>query len=152
LPFAPASSKVPCPRRIAASFVCAGCLGANARLLVRVMVGMMARLIARLMARLMASVAMNIQSRVSAGFDGERLDRREAAVAAAEVAATHAAVVDGEARFPQEAIAALREGRLLSPMIPTVLGGDGATLSEIVDICYVLPYAPGGRVAAPPRA
>ena len=77
---------------------------------------------------------MNIQSRVSA----QRLDHREAAIAAAEVAAAHASAVDRDARFPQEAMASLREGRLLSPMIPTALGGEGATLSEIVDICYVL--------------
>ena len=77
---------------------------------------------------------MNIQSRVSA----QRSDHREAAIAAAEVAAAHASAVDRDARFPQEAMASLREGRLLSPMIPTALGGEGATLSEIVDICYVL--------------
>ena len=57
---------------------------------------------------LMASVGMNIQSRVSA----QRSDYREAAIAAAEVAAAHAAAVDRDARFPQEAMASLREGRL----------------------------------------
>jgi acyl-CoA dehydrogenase len=81
---------------------------------------------------------MNVQSRVSARFISEIPDRRDAAVATAEVAAAHAEAVDRDARFPQEAIAAAREGRLLSPLIPTALGGDGATISDVVDICYVL--------------
>jgi acyl-CoA dehydrogenase len=66
------------------------------------------------------------------------VERREAAAAAAAVAAANAAAVDDDARFPAEAIAAAREGRLLSPLIPTSLGGDGATVSDVVDVCYGL--------------
>jgi acyl-CoA dehydrogenase len=84
---------------------------------------------------------MNIQSPLRAHFHCEtaaRVERREAAAAAAAVAAANAAAVDDDARFPAEAIAAAREGRLLSPLIPTSLGGDGATVSDVVDVCYGL--------------
>jgi acyl-CoA dehydrogenase len=84
---------------------------------------------------------MNVQIPLRAHFHREtsaRVDRREAAAAAAAVAAANAAAVDDDARFPREAIAAAREGRLLGPLIPTSLGGDGATVSDVVDICYVL--------------
>jgi alkylation response protein AidB-like acyl-CoA dehydrogenase len=91
--------------------------------------------------RLLASVYMNVQSPLRAHFNCEnsqRVDRRDAAAAAAAVAAANAAAVDGDARFPVEAITAVREARLLSPLIPTPLGGDGATVSDVVDVCYVL--------------
>jgi acyl-CoA dehydrogenase len=81
---------------------------------------------------------MNVQSRVRGQFSAERVDRKEAAIAVSAVAAAHAAAVDGEARFPLEAMAAAREARLLSPLIPTSLGGDGATVSDVVDVCYTL--------------
>lgn len=58
--------------------------------------------------------------------------------AAAEVAALHAAAVDSEARFPAEALAELRRQRLLGAQVPVALGGDGASLSDLADICYIL--------------
>jgi acyl-CoA dehydrogenase len=61
----------------------------------------------------------------------------------AAVAATHAAAVDGESRFPAEAIAAARAERLFGIAVPGELGGEDAAMSDIVDICYAL-----GRVCA----
>ncbi|MFI5011309.1 MAG: acyl-CoA dehydrogenase family protein [Hyphomicrobiales bacterium] len=53
-------------------------------------------------------------------------------------AARHAVAVDEAARFPEEAIAAAREQRLLGIMVPQELGGEGASVSDGVDICYRL--------------
>jgi acyl-CoA dehydrogenase len=61
--------------------------------------------------------------------------------AAADVAKTFAAAVDGEGRFPHEAFAALREHRLLGIMVPQALNGEGASLSQIADVCYTLGQA-----------
>jgi acyl-CoA dehydrogenase len=57
---------------------------------------------------------------------------------AAAVAAAHAAAVDDDSRLPQEAIAALRAERLLGVGMPRELGGEGAGIADIADICYVL--------------
>jgi len=46
--------------------------------------------------------------------------------------------VDREARFPTEAILSARTQRLLGIMVPTELGGEGANVSDAVDICYIL--------------
>ena len=56
----------------------------------------------------------------------------------AAVAAAHAAAVDSGSRFPAEAIAAAREQRLLGVAVPPEFGGEGASISEIADICYAL--------------
>jgi acyl-CoA dehydrogenase len=61
---------------------------------------------------------------------------RTSAVAA--VAAAHADAVDREARFPHEAIAAARSQRLLGITVPHHLGGEGAGMSEVLDVCYAL--------------
>ena len=58
--------------------------------------------------------------------------------AAAAVAAAHAARVDRDARFPEEAITAVRAQRLLGIMVPREFGGEGAGLSDVVDVCYGL--------------
>jgi acyl-CoA dehydrogenase len=50
----------------------------------------------------------------------------------------NAAAVDREARFPSEAIAALREAGLLGAAVPVELGGLGARLSELAEICRTL--------------
>ena len=65
-------------------------------------------------------------------------DLKRRAQAAATVAAAHAAAVDAEARFPGEAHSAIRAQRLLGIMVPVELGGEGATISGVVDVCYVL--------------
>ena len=57
---------------------------------------------------------------------------------ATDIAAPHAASVDAEARFPMEAITALKDAGLLSLLIPTDLGGPGQGFPEILAICYLL--------------
>src|SRR3984885_6270056 len=56
----------------------------------------------------------------------------------AVTAAAHAADVDGNSRFPHEAIAAARAERLLGIAVPREFGGDGASIAEVADICYAL--------------
>ncbi|MEO6525519.1 MAG: acyl-CoA dehydrogenase family protein [Gemmatimonadaceae bacterium] len=63
-------------------------------------------------------------------------DARVARVAA--VAAIHADEVDADARFPREAVDAMREERLLGAWVPTALGGLGATVEQITAGCEVL--------------
>jgi acyl-CoA dehydrogenase len=57
---------------------------------------------------------------------------------ATEVAAPNADEVDREARFPQEAVDALRETRALSAYVPTELDGGGASLEAIAEACFEL--------------
>ena len=62
------------------------------------------------------------------------LASRDAALAAElqeEFAGPASDEVDRDARFPAEAIAALRAERLLSSLIPADLGGSGASLAEV---------------------
>jgi acyl-CoA dehydrogenase len=56
----------------------------------------------------------------------------------AAIAAAHADAVDSKSRFPHEAIDAARAERLLGVAVPTEFGGEDATISDIVDVCYVL--------------
>ncbi len=56
----------------------------------------------------------------------------------AAVAAKHAAAVDEDSRFPAAAIAAARAERLLSVAVPRELGGEGAGISDVADVCYLL--------------
>jgi len=56
----------------------------------------------------------------------------------AAVAAEHAAAVDRDSRFPAEAIAAARAERLMGIAVPRNLGGEGASISDVADVCYVL--------------
>src|SRR5579872_7345546 len=57
------------------------------------------------------------------------------------IARANADAVDRDARFPAEAIAAARAERLLGVMVPRELGGEGMSLSDMVDICYRLGQA-----------
>ena len=61
--------------------------------------------------------------------------------AAADVAKTNAAAVDAEARFPNESFAEIRKQRLLGIQVPQSLGGEGANIAEIADVCYILGQA-----------
>jgi acyl-CoA dehydrogenase len=89
---------------------------------------------------------MNVQelrSRTAARRSGEHafVDRssfvqRTTIVAAA--AAAEAEDVDRQARFPQAAIDAARAQRLLGIQIPLEFGGDGASMSDVTDMCYAL--------------
>lgn len=65
-------------------------------------------------------------------------DLRARAAAAAAIAADHAEAVDREARFPAEAVEALRAERLLGAGIPIALGGEGATTEDLAEIAYAL--------------
>jgi acyl-CoA dehydrogenase len=68
-------------------------------------------------------------------------DLRARAQAAAAIAAAHAGAVDAEARFPAEAFAEIRRQRLLGVLVSPALGGEGASLSDVVDVCYTLGQA-----------
>jgi acyl-CoA dehydrogenase len=61
--------------------------------------------------------------------------------AAADVAKANASAVDAEARFPGEAFAEIRRQRLLGIQVPQALGGEGASIAEIADVCYILGQA-----------
>jgi hypothetical protein len=54
------------------------------------------------------------------------------------VAAPAADAVDRSARFPHEALAALREERMLGALVPRALGGLGASVSEVAASCEAL--------------
>jgi acyl-CoA dehydrogenase len=61
--------------------------------------------------------------------------------AAADVAKMTALAVDAEARFPKESFAEIRKQRLLGIQVPQALGGEGASVTELADICYILGQA-----------
>ncbi len=64
-----------------------------------------------------------------------------AADRAAHTAAACAEDVDRAARFPAEAIAALRAEGLLSAVLPADFGGEDASVTDVVNICYRLGQA-----------
>ncbi len=55
-----------------------------------------------------------------------------------EVAATNSDQVDREARFPSEAVDALREERAFSALVPETLGGAEASLETVAEACFEL--------------
>ncbi len=59
----------------------------------------------------------------------------------ATIAGAHAAEVDRDARFPHEAIAALKAERLLGAAAPVADGGLGLTMTELVTVCQRLGQA-----------
>jgi acyl-CoA dehydrogenase len=69
-------------------------------------------------------------------IDRSTFPKRIAAVA--KTAAVDAEDVDRNARFPQKALDAARAERLLGVQIPKALGGDGASIFDITDMCYAL--------------
>jgi acyl-CoA dehydrogenase len=83
-------------------------------------------------------LAMDVQ-RMTAGS----VDLATRARAAADVAAAHAAAVDAGARFPSEAFAEIRRQKLLGIQVPVSLGGEGASLDDLADVCYILGQACG---------
>ena len=62
----------------------------------------------------------------------------ERARAVATIAGQHSDAVDRDGRFPHETRAALKAARLYGAQIPHNLGGDGASLSEIAEVCCLL--------------
>ncbi|SON57464.1 Acyl-CoA dehydrogenase [Hartmannibacter diazotrophicus] len=69
----------------------------------------------------------------------ESLSERAREVAA--VAAAHADDVDRKARFPHEAIAAMKVKGLLGIMVPAALGGEGASLAEVAEVTSAIGQA-----------
>jgi acyl-CoA dehydrogenase len=69
------------------------------------------------------------------------LDRARHAVC--PVAAEYAAAVDAEARFPHEALGALKDAGLMGALVPDEYGGEGASVSELASICHLLGRACG---------
>jgi acyl-CoA dehydrogenase len=67
------------------------------------------------------------------------LGERAAAVAA--VAARHTGEIDSAPRFPAEAFAAVKAQRLLGLLVPAELGGEGAAVRQVADVCYRLGQA-----------
>lgn len=65
----------------------------------------------------------------------------ERAKRAAAVAALHADAVDRDGRFPEEAVAVMKAERLLGLQIPRQLGGEGAGLTQVAEICCSLGQA-----------
>lgn len=59
----------------------------------------------------------------------------------AAIAARHADDVDHAGRFPREAVEAMKAERLLGIQVPAAHGGEGATLTEIAEICVILGQA-----------
>ncbi len=72
---------------------------------------------------------------VSLPVPGDLISR---AARVAGIAATHAGEVDAESRFPQEALDALKAEKLLGIMVPAQLGGEQASVADVVDVCYTL--------------
>lgn len=71
----------------------------------------------------------------------ETLSERMARAVA--VAARHAADVDAEGRFPHETMQALKDEGLMGIQIPAELGGEGASIAEIAELCSLLGQACG---------
>ncbi len=74
------------------------------------------------------------------GSDGQETTELAFAVArvASQVAEPVAGEVDRQARFPAEALEALRAERTLSALIPLELGGMGASVSQVAEATAVL--------------
>ena len=72
---------------------------------------------------------------VAAAISGDLKARAERV---AQAAAEHAAAVDGAGRFPHEAVAAMKAERLLGLFVPEALGGEGASISDLADVCFIL--------------
>lgn len=62
---------------------------------------------------------------------------------ATNLAGKQAADVDQRARFPRETVEAAREAELLSALVPTDLGGAGASMAEVAAMCATLAQACG---------
>lgn len=75
---------------------------------------------------------------MSATVDHDNMLAASARAIASEIAGLHADAVDREARFPIEAVTAMREAGMLSALVPESLGGRGATLSAVARSCFEL--------------
>ncbi|CAN5204295.1 acyl-CoA dehydrogenase family protein [soil metagenome] len=77
-----------------------------------------------------------IANPISPAYLQESLLRRVEAAAA--VALENARDVDARARFPIEAMDMLRAQRLLGVQVPRELGGEGAAITDVAELCYTL--------------
>lgn len=84
---------------------------------------------------------MTVAVKSKVGEERLRSPVRQRAEAAAAVAREYADDVDRNSRFPAEAIEVLKQGRLLSLIIPVELGGEGASTAEVADVCSILGQA-----------
>jgi len=84
------------------------------------------------------SAAREIRTVANDRQSGAPLNLKSRAAKVAAVAADHAVAVDRDSRFPAEAIAAARSERLLGVAVPCELGGEGAGIAAVVDVCYAL--------------
>lgn len=90
------------------------------------------------MSRQAAAAAPQAQIVTLSGDASPRRDLPARARAVAEIAAVHAEAVDADARFPTEAIDAAKAHRLLGAMVPEAMGGDGARVADLAEVCYRL--------------
>jgi acyl-CoA dehydrogenase len=70
-------------------------------------------------------------------------DFKQRVAKVAAVAASNATAVDRDSRFPAEAIAAAKAERLLGIFAPKDFGGEGASISDVVEATYMLGRACG---------
>ncbi len=59
----------------------------------------------------------------------------------AAIAARFADAVDVQGRFPNEAMTALKAERLLGALVPVALGGEGASITTLAEVCHRLGQA-----------
>jgi acyl-CoA dehydrogenase len=85
--------------------------------------------------------SLSVEAGVARGAAPAPQDLTARAQAVAAVAARHAAAVDSAARFPSEAFEAIKEQRLLGIMVPKELGGEGAGIADVADVCCQLGQA-----------
>ncbi|BCM81933.1 acyl-CoA dehydrogenase family protein [Methylobacterium indicum] len=83
-------------------------------------------------------VAATVPGAAPVATDAPAGDLDARAKRAAEIAGRHADAVDREGRFPAEAVAALKAERLFGIQVPVSLGGEGASMSEIAEVCAIL--------------
>ena len=85
--------------------------------------------------------AQQIAEARTAADPAAAVDLTTRAKAVAAVAANHAGAVDSAARFPAEAFQAVKAQRLLGIQVPKALGGEGASIGDVADVCYQLGQA-----------
>ena len=74
----------------------------------------------------------------TSGTSVEGATLRSRARGVADVAASDAISVDLDGTFPSAAIAAAKRLKLLSLLVPTELGGEGATVSDVAEVCFTI--------------
>jgi acyl-CoA dehydrogenase len=76
--------------------------------------------------------------RASVAYDGTSTSWEASVARVALIAAQHADAVDADARFPIEAVEAMRAEGLLGAWVPIAFGGHGATVEQIMGACETL--------------